>query len=265
MIGKILLMPGLADTTPLSITVISDNRRPSLAVKGKVDYSNVSRVVSALENMASEHERCVSLDFHDLESMDTTALEGLVGAIDTYKHHRKRLRLERASGTVLDMLDRLQLSDLFCCCDTCSCGCCPESCEVNPDSFDMDVFTIPSTIPQTREARERVGRFAESAGFTGGPLNDVLLAVGEAAVNAVKYGRTSEESSFTISCLVTSEKLCVSVSDSGPGFSLEDIPSFEDALFMEHGRGIYCMNAVMDEVDFSFDSGTTVRMVKYCR
>ena len=47
-----------------------------------------------------------------------------------------------------------------------------------------------------------------------------------------------------------------------PGFRLEDVPRFEDALFKEHGRGIHCMTALMDEVSFSFEGGTSVRLVK---
>jgi anti-sigma regulatory factor (Ser/Thr protein kinase) len=90
-----------------------------------------------------------------------------------------------------------------------------------------------------------------------------MLAVGEAAANAVEYGRSaSAESYFTVSCLATPHKLSVSVSDHGPGFNLDDVPDSPPEPLFERGRGIHCMNAVMDEVGYSFDGGTTVRMMK---
>jgi len=54
----------------------------------------------------------------------------------------------------------------------------------------------------------------------------------------------------------------ISISDEGPGFCPDDIPSIEEAMMLERGRGIHCMNAVMDEVRFEFWRGTTVRMAK---
>jgi anti-sigma regulatory factor (Ser/Thr protein kinase) len=219
-------------------------------------------MVTILEQIADEHGRCVSLDLHELEAMDASALHGFAESIGAFRKRRRMLHLERTSPAAQDMLDRHHLTSLFCLREDCPCDCSPETCGVDC-SWEIDVFTMDSAIPNCRETRERIGLMAKKAGYAQDSVHDIMLAVGEAVVNAVKYGANgADDSTFTVSCLATPERFCVSVSDSGPGFNLEDIPSFEDALFMEHGRGVYCMNALMDEVSFHFGSGTTVRMVK---
>jgi len=256
-------MPQALGSAPLSISIELDGHQPSVALSGKADYSNITRIVSALDQLMEEHERCVSLDMQAVEALVASALEGLARSVGAFTNRRRKLHLKKTSIAVRDTLDRHHLSDLFCCRHDCCKGCSPDTCGAKFNGLQADVFTFASEIGNCREARERVGRLAESAGFSNGVVSDIMLAVGEAVVNAVKY--CQESPSFTVSCLAASDKFCVSVSDSGPGFDLENIPSFEDALFMEHGRGIHCMNALMDEVSFHFDAGTTVRMVKRTR
>jgi len=56
--------------------------------------------------------------------------------------------------------------------------------------------------------------------------------------------------------------LLVSVKDSGSGFDPSGLPNPIDAenLLAPHGRGIFLIRQLMDEVDFKFDRGTEVRM-----
>lgn len=248
---------------PISISILRQGLRPFIRLAGTADHSNIARVVDILDRLADEEERCVSLDLVQVESMDARALEGLAGSVGVFKERNKRLHLHDASAPVREMLDRHVLSDAFCCRKDCLHECCPHICGAASKAWEIDVFCFPSCMSMCHEARERIDRVAETVGFSNCHRSDIMLAVGEAVTNAVRYGHSGDEKAyFTVSCVATAEKLSVSVSDNGPGFSLEDIPSFEEALFMEHGRGIYCMNAVMDEVNFHFENGTTVRMVK---
>ncbi len=244
---------------PLSLSLESDGNQPSLVVSGHVDGTNIDRLVTVLDHLVDEHERCVTLDLAEVESIDATALGYLAESANTFGERRRRLHIKDASHAVQQSLDRHLLMDLFCCEPECS----GRGCDIADRVCHMDLFTLPSEPIYCREARNRVSRVAESVGLGGNWLRDVMIAVGEAITNAVRHGRSgADDSSFTVSCIANPERISVSVSDSGPGFRMEDIPTFEDALFREHGRGIYCMNALMDEVSFSFEGGTSVRLVK---
>ena len=156
----------------------------------------------------------------------------------------------------MNLLNRLQLTELFCnhaqCQRPSGLDCCGHACKV----WAMDVFSFPSLLVHVHEARNRVDRVAEAVGFSQCGRSDITLAVGEAIANAIKYGANGDEDAvFTISCIATAERLCVSVSDTGPGFDPQALPLFEEALFMESGRGVHCMNSVMNEVTFDFQGG----------
>lgn len=255
-------MARVSETAPISVCIDTNGERPSIQVRGRADRSGMSKVVDLLDKLAAEDKRCVSLDLLELESIDHAALEVLAESADGLRARSRRLHLHSASQAVWDTLQRLQLTELFCSHSECNHPCTPEGCGHATRTWEMDVFSFPSLLVHSREARERVDRVAEAVGFSKCRRGDIALAVGEAITNAIKYGSTGEDPQFTVSCIATADKLCVSISDSGPGFSLENLPSFEDALFMEHGRGVHCMNAVMDEVTYDFHAGTTVRMVK---
>lgn len=247
-------------TAPLSIALEIHEQRPSLAVRGQADDSNIHRVLDALDRLAHQHEHCVSLDLAGLQSMDVAAASRLAGTAGVLKSQGKRVRIKRASPPVRDVMDRMVLADAFCCEEECSYELCPARCGIASADWEIDVFTLPSAMSCCQEARVRVDRIAEAVGFSSCNRKDILLAVGEAVSNAVRHGSGSD--SFTVSCVATSSRLCVSVSDSGPGFDPDALPSLEEALFAEHGRGVHCMRALMDEVSYSFSGGTTVRMVK---
>ncbi len=136
--------------------------------------------------------------------------------------------------------------------------------EVASEPWVLDLFTLPSTMMHCQEARLRVDSLAGSVGIGEDARSDIMLAVGEAVANAVEHGNGNDPNgSFTVRCVATPGRVLVSISDDGPGFRPDDLPSIEEALLLERGRGVHCMSAVMDEVRFDFSCGTTVRMAKF--
>jgi anti-sigma regulatory factor (Ser/Thr protein kinase) len=90
------------------------------------------------------------------------------------------------------------------------------------------------------------------------------LVVREALVNAIVHGHHCDpQKTVRISVAVNENgELLVSVRDSGSGFDPGRLPDPTDAenLLVPHGRGIFLIRQLMDEVDFRFDHGTEVRM-----
>ena len=92
----------------------------------------------------------------------------------------------------------------------------------------------------------------------------IAVAIREALSNALIHGnRYDVEKPITISVTIKDDgSLFVSVKDFGSGFDPNALPNplAVENLLRNHGRGIFLMRQLMDEVEFSFDHGTEVRM-----
>jgi anti-sigma regulatory factor (Ser/Thr protein kinase) len=252
------------EAAPLSVSIRFDGEQPSLAVSGQVHDGNFVELGSALDKLAEEIAECVSLDLAAVEKIEPTALRCFVESANAYRMRQRRLRLASASIPAMAVLDELPLSDLFCVEQECENGSCRRRLTTTDDNFELDTFTLPCQAEHCREARARVDRVAEAVGFCERGREDVRLAVGEAAANAIKHGGSGDgEGCFSVVCVGTPEKLSVWVSDNGSGFSPDELARIDETHLCEFGRGVHCIKAVMDEVDYAFDSGTTVRMVKH--
>ena len=95
-------------------------------------------------------------------------------------------------------------------------------------------------------------------------VETIGLAVREAIANAMVHGNHCDpEKNVGISVAVDEHcDLLVSIKDSGSGFDPDALPNPTASanLLAPHGRGIFIMRQLMDEVDFKFDHGTEVRM-----
>jgi serine/threonine-protein kinase RsbW len=94
---------------------------------------------------------------------------------------------------------------------------------------------------------------------------EIETALREAIANAVRHGCGNDgekEVEAWVGCDETRGMLIV-VRDPGPGFDPATIPSpiVGHNVFRSHGRGIYLINELMDEVSFE-SGGTEIRMLK---
>ncbi len=95
---------------------------------------------------------------------------------------------------------------------------------------------------------------------------EIETSLREAVANAVKHGCCSDPTKF-VRCSVAFEadgSILIVVSDPGNGFDVSSVPdpTTSEHLFDNHGRGIYLINKLMDEVKFE-KNGSEIRMRKY--
>lgn len=95
---------------------------------------------------------------------------------------------------------------------------------------------------------------------------EIALAVQEALANAVVHG-CGNDSSKQIRCRLRTDprgRIVIIVTDPGPGFNPDQIadPKRRENLHADHGRGVYLIRQLMDEVHFE-SNGNEIRMWKY--
>jgi serine/threonine-protein kinase RsbW len=95
---------------------------------------------------------------------------------------------------------------------------------------------------------------------------EIGLAVQEALVNAVVHGCNNDRSK-EVRCRLQSDphgRIVITVTDPGPGFSPDSLsdPKQHENLYADHGRGVYLIRQLMDEVTFE-SRGNKIRMWKY--
>jgi len=98
-----------------------------------------------------------------------------------------------------------------------------------------------------------------------GKEDDIELALTEALANAVVHG-AKEDPSKVVECIVACDEergMLIMVRDPGPGFDPAAIPNPCEGknIFSSHGRGIFLINQLMDEVAFH-KNGTEIHMIK---
>ncbi|HUJ95710.1 MAG TPA: ATP-binding protein [Terriglobales bacterium] len=98
-----------------------------------------------------------------------------------------------------------------------------------------------------------------------GKENDIELALTEALANAIVHGAKGDPSKVVECDVACDEKqsMLIVVRDPGEGFDPKSIPSpmQGENLFLDHGRGIYMINQLMDEVRY-LKNGTEIHMLK---
>ncbi len=132
-------------------------------------------------------------------------------------------------------------------------------------SFFQIEARMPSEIKAITPLVDRLMRLIEGSHCVCGEERCVELALAEALNNAVVHGnRMDRQKLVQILCRCELGKgICVVVKDQGQGFDPNAVPdpTVGENIGADHGRGIWMMKSVMDEVSFE-RGGTEVRMRK---
>lgn len=103
-------------------------------------------------------------------------------------------------------------------------------------------------------ARDRIMDFLEEQGVADEEAIDILVALQEALVNAVLHGCKNDPSQvIRCSVEVDAEAITIVIKDPGVGFDTAAVTDVSDdgINLTNHGRGIFLMRGLMDEVSYS--------------
>jgi len=91
---------------------------------------------------------------------------------------------------------------------------------------------------------------------------NILVAITEAVSNAIYHGNKSNpEKNVNITFNSNAEALVFSVTDDGDGFDFDNLPDPTDPVNLEkpHGRGVFLMRNLADNIEFT-EEGKTVEL-----
>jgi serine/threonine-protein kinase RsbW len=95
-------------------------------------------------------------------------------------------------------------------------------------------------------------------------VGDLDLALREALVNAIVHGNESNPAKVVRVCVALAEdcSTLIVVKDAGSGFDPNQLPNpvMGQNVLSTHGRGIFLINRLMDDVRFTFEKGTAIYM-----
>ncbi len=92
----------------------------------------------------------------------------------------------------------------------------------------------------------------------------VRLSLNETIANAHKHGNHGDsDMDIKVSYLITDGSFSMIVRDEGIGFDHEALPdpTVEENLLLPHGRGVFLMRSMMDDVEFN-DVGNSIKVTK---
>lgn len=124
---------------------------------------------------------------------------------------------------------------------------------------------IPADPMRISDVVEGVMQMVSAMACSRGHEGEIGLALQEAMANAVIHG-AGKDPNKKVSCRVSCEEdhgMLIVVSDPGDGFDLQNLPDPHTAenLYSDHGRGIYLINRLMDQVEFK-RGGAEIHMRK---
>ncbi len=125
--------------------------------------------------------------------------------------------------------------------------------------------TFSANIQAVSPVIDRIMNQVKEMSCAAGKEFEIEMALREALVNAVVHGCKSDPDKIVQCCVACDNDrgLLIVVRDPGPGFDPRALPNplVGRNIFASHGRGIYLINQLMDEVSFK-RGGAEIHMRK---
>ena len=125
-------------------------------------------------------------------------------------------------------------------------------------------FQVASELVNVQKTSTDVLSFLKPLGISEAAQFDIRLCLEEALVNAMKYGNAlKKDVPVELEVEGSPNEVRITVEDRGPGFDAKKLPDCtdEENLLRGHGRGVYLMHRLMDEVRYN-EKGNRLLMVK---
>ena len=141
------------------------------------------------------------------------------------------------------------------------------TCEFYSDNLKVKLdMTFPADVNRLSGVVDGFMAIVKTMQCACGHEHDVELAMREALANAIVHG-AGNDPERNIECCVACDDvhgMLVVVRDPGEGFDPQALPSplIGENVFSEHGRGVYLINQLMDQVEYK-RGGTEIRMRKF--
>lgn len=128
--------------------------------------------------------------------------------------------------------------------------------------LDVTVHADPNSVSQIADG---VMKVVEATNCACGHEFELETSLREALANAVLHGAQGDPSKDVRCCVACDPEhgMLVVVRDPGQGFDPAHVPSplYGQQLYSEHGRGLFLINQLMDDVQFR-QGGAEIRMRK---
>ncbi len=123
-------------------------------------------------------------------------------------------------------------------------------------------------IPSSQDYLAKADKFLEehlrAKGLDDDNIADLAISTTELINNAIVHGNKSNpEKSVTIEIEFFDDHLSISISDQGPGFKPENIPSpiADENIMKEAGRGIFIVRSLVDDLKIETAPQGGTRMI----
>lgn len=117
--------------------------------------------------------------------------------------------------------------------------------------YEIEIESDPNNLITIEEF---VNYFAKDLGLSDEQLSVLLLAVTEAATNAIIHANKCDPSKLVkVHAQINDSKLIIKIKDEGKGFDPSKLPdpTEPENLLKDSGRGVYLMKVYMDDVKYN--------------
>lgn len=123
-------------------------------------------------------------------------------------------------------------------------------------------LSISSSLDNLTTVEDYVDMVCTNNDISKDHYGNIIIAVTEAVNNAITHGNKKDiDKKVFLRFITAKEGLSIVVSDEGPGFNFDNLPdpTAPENLEIEHGRGVFLMRALADNIEFE-NNGSSVKL-----